>query len=162
MKRRSALLAAPFLLAVPLLLAATPVSTSRPTPASAALPRKLPPRAGLPTLARSLLAQRMETHGDQMTELVWTVLFLEHQGTRDIADAIAGEPRIARPNAQTDPDELSARLPAKFFDLQDTLHDRALALAAAAKSGKDDEIAKAYGRLSETCVACHATYLEEK
>lgn len=127
-------------------------------------PRRLPPRRSLPPLARSILSQHMENHAFQMNELVWSVVFLEHEETRELAEEIANGPTIARPlpDGQTPSDDLSSMLPAQFFDLQDQLHARAKELADAARDEDDAAIAKAWGRLSESCVACHATYLDEQ
>ncbi len=62
---------------------------------------------------------------------------------------------IGRPLA-SDANELSSFLPAGFFDNQDALEAHAAELAADAKQAF--AVASAYGRVSETCVRCHAAY----
>lgn len=128
-----------------------------PVPAS-----KLPPTqpdGDLPPIARSLLSQRMEGHAVSATELLWAVVFLEHEETARIARDLAEEPRIARPLPGVT-DELNARLPPRFFELQDGFAKRAAALADAADEGDGDEVATRYGELTRACIACHTAYLE--
>ena len=57
-----------------------------------------------------------------------------------------------------DATELASALPATFFDLQDELRAQARTLGDAAEEQNPFHVANAYGRLSETCVRCHATY----
>jgi hypothetical protein len=138
--------------------AVVPVPTAKSHSVSASAPRHFQERESLPPLARSILSQRMEAHSQEMTELFWAVVFLEHDAAQETALAISREPSIARPLG--DGDDLSSMLPARFFDLQDELRLGALDVAEAAKKGDDREIARAWGRLSEACVNCHAAYLE--
>ncbi len=118
---------------------------------------KLKPPAYLPAAARELLVDRMKDHRADMSALTFAVVLLDKANAERLARAIAQSPRIARPTDA--PDELNSLLPPRFFELQDQLRRRAEDLATAAKSGDDAAMAKAYGALSETCVACHATYL---
>lgn len=110
-------------------------------------------------LARKLLKERMTRHGRDMSRLVQAVVLLERDVARDLAQSIANEPRITRPVPGAT-DELNAALPEQFFVRQDELRERAKALAAAAKSGKDDELAARLGDVMRTCVGCHSAYLE--
>lgn len=114
----------------------------------------------LPPLARELLVERMRDHRAGMSGLTWAVLLLDRAAVHELADDIASSPRLAR----TDPaaGDLNSLLPPRFFDLQEDLRTRAQELARAAKSGDDAALAKAYGRLSETCVACHSVYLDPR
>jgi hypothetical protein len=113
----------------------------------------------LSPLARSLLTQRMETHAEMTTELMWSVVFLEHEVTAEVADALAKQPRIARPNPDR-PDVLNSHLPKKFFDLQDDFTRKANDLARAAEKGDNVAIAARFGDLMNGCVSCHAAYLD--
>jgi hypothetical protein len=99
----------------------------------------------------------MKDHKADMSALTFAVVLLDRPGAERLARSIAASPRLARPSER--PDELNSLLPPRFFELQDQLRRRADDLAAAARSGDDAAMAKAYGALSETCVACHATYL---
>jgi hypothetical protein len=101
----------------------------------------------------------MAQHSKQMTELVWAVVLLDHRETIRLATAIANEPRIARP-ATNDATELNASLPPLFFDLQDRLRDRGQQLANAARTWDANAVARSYGQMAETCVACHEVYLK--
>lgn len=114
----------------------------------------------LSPVARGIVSTRMEQHAQSMTDLLWAVVFLENTEAAAIADGIAEEPRIARPTNQSSKTELSQTIPERFFELQDRLHDDARALSKAARSGDDAAIAKAFGKLNESCVACHSTYLD--
>ncbi|HVO29137.1 MAG TPA: cytochrome c [bacterium] len=140
---------------------ATPSPTASKNAGLAPPPSARLHRESLPPLARSILAQRMENHASQMTDLVWAVVFLEHSGVKEGALEIAGEPKIARPIPGAGADDLSSQLPARFFDMQDEVTVRAKELAAAAADDDDEKVADAWGRLSKACVECHAAYLEE-
>ena len=142
----------------------TPPAAS-PAPATASRPaaradRKLPPRQGLSLTARALLNRRMENHGFEMTNLMWATLLLDRSQAADISQSILSEPRLARPIVK-DGSELNANLPAAFFALQDQLVDAASALRIVADNPKSSpvELADAFGRLTNTCVRCHAVYL---
>lgn len=114
----------------------------------------------LSPVARGLVTTRMESHAQDMTDLLWAVVFLENTEAAAIADGIVEQPRIARPTKESAPDDLNRTIPESFFVFQDQLRDDARAVSKAAKSGDDAAIAKAFGKLNETCVACHATYLD--
>lgn len=92
-----------------------------------------------------------------MADLMSAIMVLRYPIIRDRAQAIADDVDLARP-LTGDATELNALLPAKFFDYQDELRVRAHALQAAAAQSNAYAVADAYGRLSETCVRCHATY----
>ena len=75
-----------------------------------------------------------------------------------VASRIASEPRLVRPIVGGEYD-LNAALPETFFVLQDEARLRAQALGEASRAQDDVALAKAFGRLTETCVACHSAYL---
>lgn len=137
------------------LLGATP---AEPGPEPRKPRTELPTPAHLPAGARMLLLERMGNHRVDMSRLSQAVLFLDHEEAGALARRIAEEPRLAEPG---DADELNSLIPPRFFELQDELRERAEALAAAARKGDDAAIAKAYGRLNETCVRCHAVWMQE-
>ncbi len=164
--RPTANLVWPWSLACGLALAACQ-TTPAATPASSATAsrsvradRKLPPRQGLSLTARALLNRRMENHGFEMTNLMWATLLLDRPQAADISQSILSEPRLARPIVK-DGSELNANLPEAFFVLQDQLVDAAKALRVVADNPKSSpvELADAFGRLTNTCVRCHAVYL---
>ena len=113
----------------------------------------------LPPAARALLDTRMERHSQQMNDLLWSVIFLENQNAAEIAEAIAAEPRFAR-SGDPDSDLLNARIPELFLHYQAQLRDRAKTLGEKARDGDDGQIAQAFGELTQTCVSCHAAYLD--
>jgi cytochrome c556 len=92
-----------------------------------------------------------------MERVLAAVLSLDYEATVATAGGIADEPRLARPGPGTD--TANALFPEKFFVFQDALHDEAARLVAAAKAQDDTALAESYGRLSSTCVACHAVYM---
>jgi hypothetical protein len=112
----------------------------------------------LSPLARQVLRTKMQRHGDDMLQLVMAVTLLQKERARTIATDIAAEPRLVKPIAGGE-DDLNAALPLQLFTLQDELRLRAKAVAAAAEKGSDKELAKALGRVTETCVACHSAFL---
>jgi hypothetical protein len=119
---------------------------------------RLPEPDYLPPLARQLLRSRMQRHGDDMMHLVMAVTLLQRERAKALANDIANEPRLTRPIAGGDAD-LNATLPNQLFVLQDELRVRAKALADAASKPSDAELARSLGRMTETCVACHSTFL---
>ncbi len=145
------------LLILPLVFACaatpTPVATTEPA-------RRMPEPAHIPEVARRLLSERMMSHGRDMSDLVWAMLFVDTMSVEEIADDIALQPRLARP-MKNDASELASRLPASFFDLQDTLVTDATRLARAAKAEDLEAMADAYGALTATCVRCHSAYLTQ-
>lgn len=121
----------------------------------------LPEPDYLPQLAREYLRRRMDRHARDMQTLISAVVLLDKRLARELATAIATEPRLARPTAAGDEDDtLNKALPLRFFTLQDELRLRAQQVADAAKSDDDQALATAFGRLAETCVSCHSAYLK--
>jgi cytochrome c' len=123
-------------------------------------PPKLRAPDYLPVQAREILFGRMQRHGEEMMYLTAMVLTLNHEGAAHLADHIAEEPRIGRPRPE-EHGTISELLPERFFDLQDELNDRAKDMASAARTGANDKMVQAYGRLTQTCVSCHEAYLAD-
>jgi hypothetical protein len=106
---------------------------------------------GLPENVRKALRPRMAGHGDEMEELIWSVLLLERKQTRLLAQGMGGAERVA-PG--------TAGVPQSFFRHQDNLLDQTRQLMRAAERKEDLEVARSFGRVMETCVACHSEFLE--
>ena len=138
--------------------------TSRPAEVleapSAPTMREFPPREDLPLAARRALTARMARHGEAMSLLLASVVYLEHEGAELLATQIANEPKIDRPH-EGGTDSFNALLPKSFFDYQDALYVSVAELASAARRHEDLRLAKAFGTLTGTCVACHAAYLHD-
>ena len=139
---------------------ATPVKTP-PARHPSMLPRnaELPPANYLSPTLRQVLRTRMGNHGMDMAQLTFAVVLLDREQAKGSAEHIATEPRLARPLPGGE-DELNALLPERFFTFQDELKRRAGEVAQAAAHRNDTELGKAFGRLAETCVACHSVFLE--
>jgi hypothetical protein len=127
------------------------------SPVEARDPDKSKP-ADLSPSARTLLHSRMQRHAEDMATIHTNVLHLRYDATAEAAMRIAVEPRLARPSR--DPTLLNANIPDEFYAEQDSLMAAARDLANAARKHADLDMAKAYGRLAETCVSCHARFLE--
>jgi hypothetical protein len=133
------------------------------TTVGAASPKQtpeLPARQALPLVLRETLTATMGRHGEELTFLLESVVFLRYDETEALARLLADEPKLGRP-AAGDVESLNALLPDAFFVHQDQLSQRAKALAAAAKAKDDGSLVKAFGSLTETCVGCHAAYLHD-
>jgi hypothetical protein len=104
----------------------------------------------------------MQDHGREMSILLWSILFLDDEGTEEMSRVIARAPKIAKP-LPGDDGSMNAALPAQFFALQDALAQKAAHLTAvvASKTRTSAEIARAFGELTATCVECHSVYLYE-
>lgn len=121
------------------------------TPDRADPPEKLSPQA------RAILKERMASHSEDMSDLVSGIMLLEYSRIITRADKIASDVNLSRPIPH-DATELNASLPEKFFVRQDDSKAAARALEAAARGGDPYQVAQAYGRVSETCVRCHADF----
>jgi hypothetical protein len=156
------LLSAGFLLQA---AAAEPPKPKSSAPSKAKAPEAKPPGLRtpdyIPETARGLLRKKMERHGQDARDLMFSVTLLQHEVAKAVAQRIASEPRLARPIVGGE-DDLNALLPERFFVLQDESRTRAQAVAAAAEKKDDKALAESYGRLVETCVACHSSYLNRQ
>jgi hypothetical protein len=128
-------------------------SSSGGAPAPAARSKRMPTPGHLSEEARALLSEKMRDHGDDMTVLLWSILFLDLDGSGEYARAIADRPKI-----ESTPD---VKMPAAIFHWQDELTRRADALATMSVEDKKDpsKFAAAFGKIAETCVSCHNAYL---
>jgi cytochrome c556 len=133
--------------------AAEPAPRPQPEPPGLRIERRQP----LTGTARSLLKKRMARHGKDMEALLSALLGLDYDETVVVAGRIADEPRLSRPGDATD--TANALFPERFFVFQDALHVEAARLVAAARAHDDGDLAESFGRVSATCVGCHAVYL---
>lgn len=151
--------------AAPACAASTPAPNPPATEAAGAKPTgpgsrlELREPEWLPPAGREMLAARMHRHAEDMMFLVASVILLNHDVAAQLSDGLASEPRLARP-AAGERDTLNALLPDRFFELDDELRERSRSVAVAAKLKDDTRLAQAYGQLVETCMSCHAVYLQ--
>jgi len=140
---------------------ATPPSRQPPQQPQLAQATTVPPRLAppehLPETARVLLRGRMASHANDMSALMSAIMVLDYPRIGDRAEAIAADERFARP-LTADATELASALPEKFFLYQDNLRLEAKVLADAAGRAHAFDVADSYGRLSQVCVRCHASY----
>lgn len=123
------------------------------------LPPRLERKKPFPELARKLLRDRMAEHKRSMSQLLSAALVLDHERTEAIATELANTPAIPRQvDGTLGPVDQLIR--DRFASYQEQMRDRAAELAAAAREHDNSRVARAYGRLTEVCVSCHATYLE--
>lgn len=102
--------------------------------------------------ARNALRPQMAGHANNMEELMWAVIMNEPAQTRVLAQGLA--------HAEVLTQKEHPRLQPRFSELQAALADRALDLSAQAAARDPEGTARAYGRVVETCVACHAKYMD--
>ena len=118
--------------------------------------RQGPPEELSPT-ARALLRDRMSSHAQDMSQLVSAIMLLQYSDIITRAEKIADDVNLSRP-ITNDATELNSSLPEKFFLHQDDLKLAAHVLATAGRTANPYQVAVSYGKLSETCVRCHADY----
>ena len=122
-------------------------------------PSRLDPPESLPPAARALLKTRMNSHARDMAALVDAIMVLNYRRIQVSADGIVADVSLARPFTG-DATELNSMLPEAFFQHQDALKVEAGNLSNAAASQSAFAVAEAYGKVSQTCVRCHAAYRE--
>jgi Cytochrome C' len=120
-------------------------------------PDRPDPPEQLSPQAKAILIDRMASHADEMSNLVSAIMLLQYSRIITSADKIASDVNLSRPTSH-DATDLNAAIPEKFFVRQDDLKAAAHALGEAARSGNPYRVAEAYGRVSETCVRCHADF----
>lgn len=130
------------------------------TAARASAVAKPGPANGLSPMARVLLQGRMRRHVDDMAYLTRAVVLLQYPRIEEAVALVADEPSLARPLGRDD--ALNEALPQRFFTLEETLHREATALREAARAKDDAAIGERFGKLAQTCVQCHAEFLERR
>lgn len=120
-------------------------------------PARLRPPEQLSESARAILRDRMASHAQDMADLMSAIMLLHYPQIAQGATRIAEDASLSRPLSQ-DATELNSALPEKFFLYQDSLRLEAKTLAEAAARENPFDVADSYGRLSQVCVRCHATY----
>ena len=122
-----------------------------------AAPARLQPPEHLSETASVVLRTLMSSHARDMGSLVSDIMLLRYAEIREGALRIAADASLSRPLTD-DASELNSALPEKFFLYQDQLRLEARTLADAAERRNAFDVADSYGRLSQVCVRCHATY----
>jgi hypothetical protein len=121
-----------------------------------------PPRRDSPEplspLALATVKTRMASHARDMDRLVAAIMILDYPDIAARAKEIAADASLSRPLSNDPTTELNASLPEKFFLRQDDLKAAARDLSAAASALNPYRVADAYGKVSGTCVRCHADY----
>jgi cytochrome c556 len=120
-------------------------------------PNRLRPPDQLPEPARAILRNLMGSHAREMGDLMSAIMILKYDEIHDDAVRIGENASLSRPLSD-DATELNSALPEKFFLYQDDLRLEARTLAEAAGRKSPFDVADSYGRLSQVCVRCHATY----
>jgi cytochrome c' len=116
-------------------------------------------RPALPPVVRPLLESSMRFHGDSLETLLWAAVLLDYESTASFSRWLGDEPRMARPGA--DGQSINASMPPAFFDRQDAMLAAAHELAAAAQRHDDAAMGAAFGRLAQSCIACHSEFLRD-
>lgn len=103
--------------------------------------------------AHKFLKGQMKNHAKEMSQLSLATATLKYEQVKKLATGISNDPRLDPATAQ------ASKLPKGFFDLQDYLKKRALALAEVADAKDPDSLAASYEDLVVTCMACHWAFL---
>jgi hypothetical protein len=111
--------------------------------------------ARLPDAARAALATEMRAHAQAAQQLVSHVTVLDWTATATAAEALLAAPRVT-PSAGGG---AAARLPERFYALQDELRRHAQAVGIAARAHDAEGLADAFAAAAKTCVRCHDAYL---
>ena len=127
-----------------------------------------PPKTGTsartPTLTRDkplkqdaidVLAGAMDRHGSNMTDLVWAATTLDYGSVAQIAYWLSLDVGVPKPLPGS-----STPFPPLFFELQEQMHVTAEDLSLAAREEDPSRVAEHYGALVQSCIQCHALYLD--
>lgn len=101
---------------------------------------------------REFLRTRMKDHSKEMKDLSVSVATVKLADVQRLAQAMANEPRLDRAVGP------AAKLPSRFFELQDLLRKTSQELAEAAKANDMNGTSLKYHQVVELCVACHASF----
>jgi hypothetical protein len=104
----------------------------------------------------------LEPHDERFPENVADLPVLDdvpHHGLRQLGDTRAQD--LAGGSCSAAEREVGAHLPEAFFDYQDALTISVAELSAAAQLEDDIKLVEAFGKVAQTCVACHSAYLHE-
>ena len=136
-------------------IAAIVFALTSPTPEAS---KKLVLPGYISPVLRTLLAKQMEHHGEAAQRLTMGVVLLSYDDVAEVALDMSERPGLARPR-QGEQATINVALPKVFFVFQDQLRARAKDLALGAKERNNAKLNKAFQRVTETCMACHAAYL---
>lgn len=100
--------------------------------------------------SRAFLRTKMKAHAKDMKELSLAVATANADDVKRLAKWLADEPRL---DPAVGP---AAKLPARFFELQEAQKKAATDLSEAAQDV--DAMQAKFGVLIEQCVACHAAF----
>jgi hypothetical protein len=109
----------------------------------------------LPDAARAALATEMRAHATAAQHLVANVTMLDWVETAAAAESLLTAPQV-RPSAGGG---AAAKLPERFFVLQDELRRHVETVAQAAKAHDAEQLADSFAAAAKTCVRCHDAYL---
>ncbi len=147
------------------------VTAPTPAPAAAlASPSPLPspatsnepsPSPRLSKKVRRVIQRRMDGHSKRMGKLVSAVWFVDYADAARAADALVDQSQLRKDLAR-DAVDLEFTFPDRFFTLLLELESRTAVIAEAARRKDGAQLASGFARLSETCINCHAEYLEER
>lgn len=113
--------------------------------------RKLEPEV-VSDEARAFLKGKMKGHNKDMRDLSIAVAIAKTSEVQRLAQGLANMPRLDRTAAS------GAKLPERFFDLQDQLRKTAQELSDAGKAGDVPLSVEKYQALIAQCVTCHTSY----
>jgi hypothetical protein len=116
------------------------------------------PEAQLTKAQRAALDDRMFRHGDDMTDLLFAIVGLDHGTAARLADALAAEELPAMPRDPRNKTGREIALGPRFRELHDVMRARARDVAAAAQAHDDARLSASFGRLAGSCAACHRSY----
>ncbi len=116
---------------------------------------RLEPAGDISDEARTYLDRRMRDHGETATDLLFSVVLLDYDGSARIATRIASD--TEQTPAYVEGEALLRReFPETFFDLEATLKADALRLVTAAAQSDAEAMAREYSTMVNSCVECHS------
>ncbi|WP_280550366.1 hypothetical protein [Halomonas sp. 11-S5] len=121
-----------------------------------------PVRPDLTPKLQGLLQKEMIQVELAMHEVYSAIIQGRHAVVAEKGQAIHDSFILSQSLTDQDRQDLKAAVPAEFLEMDGYLHELSASLAEAGRAGNTARQVALYGRMTESCVACHSTYVTDR
>lgn len=111
---------------------------------------------------RSLLIKEMVQIEQAMQAIFSAIVRGQHATIAEKGQAIHDSFILKQSLTEEDRQDLKAAVPAEFLQMDAHLHELSASLAEAGRSEDTLQQIELFGRMADTCVACHSTYTADR